>query len=259
MIAVRGLTYRRGGRALVDAVELTANPGEVLALIGPNGAGKSTLLRLISGEITPDAGTITLGGRTLTTWRPDALARARAVLPQASTLEFPFLVHEVVALGRSPHRCGDGATIAWHALERVGLETLAERPYSVLSGGERQRVHFARILAQLWETEGAQPMACLLDEPVSALDPRHQHDVLDQARQLAARGIAVVVVLHDLALAGRYADSLALMADGRVTRNGPPDEVLDPSALEGTYGIPFLRLHDPSGGVHVIPRPAGNR
>lgn len=256
MINARGVRVVRGGRALLDRVSVAAASGEVVALLGPNGAGKSTLLRVLSGELVPNAGEVAIGGRALRHWKPDALARVRAVLPQASSLDFPFLVHEVVELGRAPHEdAAHAGVIAREALAAVGLSALAMRPFPLLSGGERQRVHFARVLAQVWTTDG-RGAACLLDEPVAALDPRHQHEVLRTARQVADRGVAMIVVLHDLSLAARYADRVVLMRDGVVLADGTPGAVLDPGRLEPAYDIPFAVLEDRDGALLVLPRPA---
>lgn len=256
MIAAHTISVRRGGRALLDQVSITAVPGEMVGLLGPNGAGKSTLLRVLAGELVPNAGQVRIDDRPLTAWRPDHLARVRAVLPQSSSLTFPFLVHEVVALGA--HRSLASSEVdrrVADALHTVGLTALAERPFTVLSGGERQRVHFARVLTQLADTAPDRPAVCLLDEPVAALDPRHQHEVLRSARGLAARGVAVIVILHDLTLAARYTDRVVLLDQGRVAAAGRPEEVLTSAILERTYQVGFTTISDDDGALIVLPRP----
>ena len=214
LLRLDGVTVRVPGRTLVDGVSLDVWPGTVTALVGPNGAGKSSLLRVVSGERAPDAGTISVRNgdalAPLHALAPDVLARRRAHLPLESALAFGFTAAEVVALGRTPHRTGldaDTAAIA-RALDDAGALDLVARRYPTLSGGEKQRVHLARVLAQLDSDDAA---LLLLDEPTNNLDLAHQHRVLDVAREMAGRGLAVVVVLHDLNLAAQVADRIVLL------------------------------------------------
>ena len=262
-LAARDLIVRRGARVVLDGVDLDVGPGEFVALIGPNGAGKSTVLAAIAGDLEPAGGQILLDGRPLTEWSPGERARRRAVLPQVSTLDFPFSVLEVVAMGRTPYgRPGRAdAHIARRALALVGLAPLAERPYPRLSGGERQRVHLARVLAQLWDPaldgaggiRGPAPYL-MLDEPTASQDLGAQKRVLETARRFADAGGGVLCVLHALDQAARYADRLCLMAHGRVIAAGPPAAVLTADALEDAFGVP-VHIHHPPELSHplVIP------
>ncbi|MCQ4162954.1 heme ABC transporter ATP-binding protein [Roseomonas sp. GC11] len=241
MIALEGCTLRRAGRALVEDVSLALQPGEVLALAGPNGAGKSTLLKLFSGEHRPDAGEVRLEGRALAAWAPLALARRRAVVSQSVALSFPLRAAEVAALGRlpwhgTPAMRQDRAAVA-RALARAGVAHLAGQPYARLSGGEQQRVQIARALAQMEGMPG--PAALLLDEPTASLDPGHRAALLRLLRALAAEGVAVLIVLHDLNEARFVADRVALLAGGRLLAAGAPEAVLEPGALGDLYGVPF--------------------
>lgn len=234
------VTLHRGGRPVLRDVSLTAKPGRVLVLVGPNGAGKSSLLGVLSGRLAPDAGVVTLEGRALSQWAPRELARRRAMLSQRVDLEFGFGVDEVVALGRSPHpsdtlrdaRIVDGALRAAHAWNLRG------RTYTGLSGGEQQRVQLARVLAQVWDG-ASQGSWLLLDEPEAGLDIAHQHFILRRAKECAEAGFGVIAVLHDLNLAARYADDIAVLAEGELRRHGAPGDALDPSLLSGIYGIPL--------------------
>lgn len=249
MIAAEDITLRLGGRDLVRQVSLALDPGEVVAVIGPNGAGKSTLLRGLTGEIAPAAGRVTFDSRPLRGWPALDLARRRAVVSQHVALTFPMRVADVVGLGRLPWHgtpavAEDTGAVA-RAMDQAGIARLAERTYATLSGGERQRVQIARALAQL--DGAAMPAALLLDEPTSSLDAGHRGQVLRLLRRLAARGLAVLVVLHDLNEAGFVADRIALMVDGRIAALGTPDEVLEPGRLEATYGLPFRTA--PWGGL----------
>ncbi|MGY3229009.1 iron complex transport system ATP-binding protein [Luteibacter sp. HA06] len=241
-LVARAVRVERGDRLILRDVSLTASPGRLLVLVGPNGAGKSTLLSTMAGLLKADHGQVMLDGRSLAEWQPRELARRRAMLSQRVDLEFGFSVEEVVGLGRSPHtpdalrddRIVDAALRAAHAWGLRG------RSYTALSGGEKQRVQLARVLAQIWDGAGSGAWI-LLDEPEAGLDIAHQHFILRRARACAVAGFGVVAVLHDLNLAARYADEVAVLADGALLRHAEPDEALDPALLSEIYGIPLVR------------------
>jgi iron complex transport system ATP-binding protein len=257
MLEADQVDFAVGRKALLSGAALTLAPGELVAIVGPNGAGKSTLLRLLAGEIRPSRGAIRLDGKPLAAWNRRALARRRAVLPQSSTLSFPFVVAEVAQLGRAPHSGGvetalDRAIVR-HALEAVGIGALAERVYPSLSGGERQRVHLARVLAQLMTAPGRYaPGFMLLDEPVTSLDPRHQHAALALARGFVAAGGGALAILHDVNLAARYADRVVVLAKGRVVATGTPAEALAPEIISPVFEMPFRQVPDPAGGPPIL-------
>jgi iron complex transport system ATP-binding protein len=254
--AAESLSYRVGGRVLVDAVDLVVEPGEVHALLGPNGAGKTTLMRLLAGELAPTSGSVELNGRSLATLTPRERARARAVLPQSHGLSFGFTAAQVVALGRLPcprHGPEGEARIVQAALELAGVEDLAERSYPTLSGGERARVQLARALAQIWEpSHDAAARFLLLDEPTASLDLAHQHDCLRAVRALATQGLGVLVVLHDPNLALRYASQATLLGGGRVIEQGPPAQVITAATLERLYGVPVRLLRSEGDRLPVV-------
>jgi len=237
------------GHTVLDAVTIGVHQGEVLALVGPNGAGKSTLLGVLSGERRPSRGTVTLDGRELGGIRHAELARLRSVLTQDNQVSFPFRVVEVVSMGRSPWartvEGRDDIQAVQEAMDAADVTHLADRRYTALSGGERARVSLARVLAQ-------RAPIVFLDEPTAALDLRHQEDVMRQARALAEGGCAVVVVLHDLSLAGAYADRIALVSGGRIDAIGTPAEVLTEERVERVYGLP-VNLHLVGGRPVVVP------
>ena len=233
LLEARGVTVRRGGRAIVDGVDLTLAAGELLVVVGPNGAGKSTLLRVLCGELVPDSGTVAIDGTLIGALPAWKLAGLRAVMPQSAALAFPFTVREVAGFGADG--VGRGldrrarAAITTAALERADIAHLSHRLYQTLSGGERQRVHFARALAQIAVGATIAPRRVLfLDEPTASLDLHHQLALVAQARALADEGLAVLVILHDLQLAADLADTLVLLDGGRLVAKGPPREVLAP-------------------------------
>jgi len=252
MISARGVGVDLEGATVLDDVSLDVVPGELLVLVGPNGAGKSTLLGVLSGERRPSRGTVTLDGRELGGIRHAELARLRSVLTQENAVSFPFLVAEVVAMGRSPWarlpEGRDDIAVVEEAMDATDITHLAARRYTQLSGGEKARVSLARVLAQ-------QTPVIFLDEPTASLDLRHQEDVMRVGRRMADEGRAVVVVLHDLSLASAYADRLALVSGGRLEALGSPAEVLTAERVERVYGLP-VDLHLVAGRPVVVPRRA---
>ncbi|MER7799213.1 heme ABC transporter ATP-binding protein [Streptomyces parvulus] len=241
-----------GGRPVLDGVDVRVRAGEVLALVGPNGAGKSTLLGALAADVPAAEGVVRVHGRPAGEWSAPELALRRAVLPQSASLSFPFPVAEVVRMGRAPWAGGereaeDDAAVA-EAMARTEVAGFAGRPFSALSGGERARVALARVLAQ-------RAPLLLLDEPTAALDLRHQELVLRLCRERARAGDAVVVVLHDLALAAAYADRVAVLRAGRIAAEGAPAEVFDEDLLSEVYDQPVEVLpHPRTGALLVVPR-----
>lgn len=244
------------GKTLLDKASLDIRPGQLTVAIGPNGAGKSTLLRLCCGELTPTAGRVLWNGTDLAripAWR---LAAARAVLPQASNLGFPFTVAEVVRLGmetvgRKLSRTSVAEIIA-SSLANADVSHLPDRSYETLSGGERQRVHFARAIAQLAAGRASAaasppPQALFLDEPTASLDIHHQLLLIREARRLADSGVAVFAVLHDLGLASSCADNIVLMRGGSIVAQGAPSEVLSPAWVREVFGVEAEIIHGRSG------------
>ena len=252
MLRANNLRVRRGNRTVLANIDIQLHPGEVLGVLGPNGAGKSTLLGALCGELASSEGTVSLDERQLADWPGQQRAKRLAVLPQSSSLNFAFSVNEVVGMGRLPHASGRvrDAEIVAEALKAADALHLAGRSYLALSGGERQRVHLARVLAQLWP--GAEGQTLLLDEPTSMLDPLHQHTILQAVRDFAERGVAVLVILHDLNLAARYCDQLMLLQQGLPHAYGPPAAVLTAEALAAVYGLEVLIHRHPERGHPLI-------
>jgi iron complex transport system ATP-binding protein len=252
-IVARGVTVRYNGRTAVDRVDLDVAASEWVALIGPNGAGKSSLLRALSGSI-PFEGSVLLGESDMAAMARRQVARIVAVVPQHPVLPAGMRVVDYVLLGRTPHlgylAAESEADLAASAaaLERLDGADLAGRTLGTLSGGERQRVVLARALAQ-------DPEVLLLDEPTAALDIGHGQQVLDLVDELRSeRGIAVLAAVHDLTVAGQYADRLVLMDEGRVVVEGTADEVLTEDTLGRFSGARVTIMRGPGGEVVVVPR-----
>lgn len=239
VLEAEGLVFERGGKRILDGVSLRLEPGKVLAVIGPNGAGKSSLLNVLSGWWKPDAGTVRLAGRPVSSFAPAERARLCSVMRQVDSRPAGICVQEAVELGRFAVG-GDAAAISKEMLRRMDLVEISERDCANLSGGEWQRASFARAAAQVFGS-GA-PAALLLDEPVSSLDPAHQHQLLAEARRIAADGHAVLAVLHDLNLTAMYADEVLALKAGRVAALGAASEVMDAAKLSEIYQCRVERL-----------------
>ncbi|MFJ2646251.1 heme ABC transporter ATP-binding protein [Streptomyces sp. NPDC087420] len=243
------LNVSRGSRDVLTGIDLTSRAGEVLALVGPNGAGKSTLLAALAADLAPAAGEVRICGRDARAWSAPELALRRSVLPQTAALAFPFTVEEVVRMGRAPWsgtaRADEDDAVVAEAMAATEVTPYADRVVSTLSGGERARVALARVLAQ-------RTPLLLLDEPTAALDLRHQELVLRICRTRATAGDAVVIVLHDLGLAAAYADRAAVLHDGRIAAEGPPDQVFEEPLLTRVYRQPVEVLPHPHTGTPLI-------
>jgi iron complex transport system ATP-binding protein len=250
-VEVVGLSAAHGRTPVLHDIRLTVDPGGWLAVIGPNGSGKSTLLRSVLG-FHPHEGTVRIDGVSTTGMPRRARARLLAYAPQQPVLPEGIGTRDYVALGRTPHRpllaaprTRDREVVA-DVMERLELLPLADRPVTRLSGGEQQRAVLARALAQ-------QPRVLLLDEPTAALDLGHAQQVLDLLDLLRRQdGLTVLSTLHDLTLAGQYADRLMLLAEGRVAAQGSPATVLTPGALRTHYGARAQVVPGPDGPA-VLP------
>lgn len=245
------VSYAVQGRALVREVGLDLHGGEVLAIVGPNGAGKSTLCGLLAGDLRPTGGQVEVYGRAVHTLRPTPLARLRSVLSQHAYLRFPFTAREVTLMGRHPYLSRwqslseSDYALAERAMDSTQVLHLAERSYPSLSGGEQRRVSLARVLAQ-------DTPVVLLDEPTSALDIGHQHLVMALCRRLADDGRAVMAILHDLNLAGAFADRVVVMSEGDVVASGPPGDVLAPELLSAVFNQPVIVVPHPQTEKPVV-------
>lgn len=255
MLSATGLAVRRGGRVVLEDVDLHVDGGELVCLVGPNGAGKSTLLAALAGDLDPTAGQVHLLGDDIAGLSPSERARRRAVLLQSPVLGQGFRVREVVAMGREPwppDLAADSEALAAAAAE-ADIEHLLDRRVGRLSGGEAARVALARVLAQ-------RAPVMLWDEPVAALDLGHQVGVLDVARHACRAGAAVVVVLHDLSLAAAVADRIVVLREGRVVAHGAPADVVTEALLGAVYGGAVTVMTHPTTGRPVVaPTPATAR
>ncbi len=240
-------------RAVVRDATLEVAPGEVVGLIGPNGAGKTTLVRAVTGEARLLAGSVSVAGRAADSYRRTELARLVGVLPQAVPATFAFTARQFVEMGRHARlsRFGGLGAADRAVVERCMALTdtggLAHEPVDTLSGGDVQRLTLAQALAQ-------EPSVLLLDEPTSHLDLNHRLQVLDVVREMADEGMAVLAVFHDLDMAARYSDRLAVVSDGAVGVAATPEEILTATMLSDVFGVRAVIGADPvTGAVQVMP------
>ncbi|KIQ33122.1 MULTISPECIES: Fe(3+) dicitrate ABC transporter ATP-binding protein FecE [Pseudomonas syringae group] len=237
-----------GATRIVQDLSFSPPPGKVTALIGPNGCGKSTLLKAFARILTPQAGSLSLDGKAYRDLSARDLARKVAFLPQVLPIPEGVSVRQLVAYGRSPHNSlwgrlsGADQHSVEQALQRMELETLADRPLSDLSGGQRQRAWLAMILAQ-------DAAIVLLDEPTTYLDISHQVELLDLMRALSAEGKTVITVLHDINQACRYADHLAVMQAGRLVASGTPGDVLNAELVCRVFDVQVQIMREPVAGT----------
>ncbi|RME87581.1 MAG: heme ABC transporter ATP-binding protein [Anaerolineae bacterium] len=252
MLRIENLSVSYGPRRVLRDVSLRVGSGEIVALIGPNGAGKSTLVRAVSGVIPVERGLVRANGDDLLALPPMQRARYVAVVPQSASLPPAFTVWETVILGRTPYLNFLGQVsardeaLARRALRRVNALHLAERRVGELSGGEQQRVLLARALCQ------STPIL-LLDEPTAHLDLQYQASLLELVRGLTREDdLAVLLALHDLNLAARYADRIALLVDGRIEAIGAPQDVLRADLISRAYNWPVQVVPHPFLGTPLI-------
>ncbi|MFQ3244227.1 MAG: iron complex transport system ATP-binding protein [Arenicella sp.] len=259
------LSVTINGRKILDDLNFTCRASEITAIVGENGAGKSTLLNCLAG-VSKFAGELTLNQYPIESLSLATLAKYRAVLPQSSSLNFPFSVHEVVRLAMSLGCLSqtEQEKIIADSLALVDATQFIDRDYLHLSGGEKQRVQLARVLAQLHAHDHHQNRFLFLDEPTSALDLKHQYSTLKMLRELCtpnnaridpARNIGALVIVHDLNLASFYCDKILLLDGGRLIAHDTPEKIFQHHIIKKSFGIDVIvASHPDSNKPYLIPR-----
>lgn len=223
MIKVENIHYGVGAKKILDGITTEFEEGLFHVIVGPNGSGKSSFLKVFSGEVKPQQGTVLYDGQNVFQLDKTVLAKQRAVMSQSPELYFPLTVSEVVMMGRYPHYTyapsKKDEAICFEAMKKMEVEDLIERDYLTLSGGEKQRVQFARVLSQVWKTEADEKKFLFLDEAVSHLDLKHQHQLLQTAKEFCLGGSTVIAILHDLNLSMAYGDRILFMKQGKILYN----------------------------------------
>jgi iron complex transport system ATP-binding protein len=239
-LTTRDLNVKLGGRAVLSDISFSMPSGQLVALVGPNGAGKTTLLRALAG-LLPSGGAVDVGGEALSTLSLRDRAKRFGYLPQGHIVHWPLSAHDIVALGRYPHGATDPARLTpgdaeavLRAMKAADVMEFSARRVTELSGGERSRVALARVFA-------VEAPVILADEPTASLDPRHQIDVMKALRAAADRGTLVIVVTHDLGLAGRFADSVLVLSQGRLLAQGAPADALSEQIMADVFRVSAYR------------------
>jgi len=251
LVEVEGVSVGYGDVGVLEDVSLSVAPGEFVGLVGPNGAGKTTLLKTINGVLAPDSGSVRVAEETVATLSARAASRLVATVPQDTTVAFEFTVEDIVEMGRTPYHGRfsgdpDAGEAVERALERTETARFRDRSVASLSGGERQRVVLARALAQ--ETP-----ALLLDEPTASLDVNHQVRTLELVRDLVdTEGKAALAAIHDLDVAARFCDRLAVLADGDLLAVGRPDAVLTADHVGTAFDTDAAVLPNPVTGTPAV-------
>ncbi len=249
---VRGLEFRYREKPVLDGASLEIREGEVFGILGPNGCGKTTLLKNLNRNLKPDAGAVVVDGEDIADLSKKDIARKVAAVPQVNEIRFSFTVRDIVAMGRMPFQKqfeGDSASdleIVDRALKDVGIYDMRDKRINEMSGGERQKVIIARALAQT-------PRYLLMDEPTNHLDVNTQFEVLDLVYRLSReKGLTVIIVSHDLPMASRYCDRIALINNHKVMCCGTPEEVLTPENMEKVFRVDAELCTDSKTGKRTV-------
>ncbi len=247
-IEIENLEFSYDSTPVLEDVNLQVKEGETLAIIGPNASGKTTLLKCMNGILEPENGSILIEGKELENLGKEDIAKKIGHVPQAGNESFPTTVFDTVLMGRKPHGGwkprDEDLEAASKVLEKLDLEDIAMRDIGEISGGQRQKVLIARALAQ-------NPEVLLLDEPTSSLDLRHQLEVLDIIREQTGKGISIVMAMHDLNLAARYSDKIAMLDEGKIFAAGGKG-VLTSENIESVYGVE-VSIENKDGCPRIVP------
>ena len=249
-IQANSIDINLNNRSILKDVSLSIEQGEILSVIGPNGAGKSTLLKSLAGDIKPSSGQISYDAKNIDDINIQERAFTRSVMSQLQAIAFDFSVKEIIEMGWVSRGESLYASEFEDAVIKVvakcGVESLINRNFNTLSGGEQRRVHFARTLLQLWRpSNSTDPKYLLLDEPTANLDLTYEVKLLNIVKKASLEGTGVMLVLHDLNLAAKFSDKIALLNKGSIVKTGTPKEVLSSDILSGIYDIDIKVEEDP--------------
>ena len=256
MLEVQQVSYSVSEKLLVKKASMQILPGEFVVIMGANGAGKSTLLKMMSGALLPTEGKILFNGIEPRKYKIEELAKYRAVLSQHYHISFPIQAYEIVLMGRYPYfdnkPTKTDESIVNLAMETMQVSHLSSRDYNTLSSGEAQKVQMSRVLSQIGETTLQQTKLLLLDEPVSHLDIKYQHQLLKEAKLLCLKNVGVVAVLHDINLALKYADKILFMKDGEILQSIAKQEPVTAQLLMQVFDIEVKIFDMPDGSGKFV-------
>lgn len=247
MLRAENISFRVDGKYLFQETSLQFAPGKFHVIMGANGAGKSTLLKLLAGDQKPSSGKIFLFEKELNHFSKKELACKRAVLSQHYNIAFPISVNDIVLMGRYPYFSNNPTardlSICRDAMELMDVSALSARDYNTVSGGEAQKVQMSRVLAQIWDPKEGEEKLLFLDEPVSHLDVKYQHQLLKAARNLCGQHITVIAILHDINLAIAYADRILFMKQGRILYDTTELAELTTEMIRDVFDVHSVILH----------------
>jgi iron complex transport system ATP-binding protein len=249
MLNAENISFKIGHTYLLQPSTIYFEANKFHVIMGANGAGKTTLLKLLAGDQKPSAGKIILSERQLNEYSKKELARKRAVLSQHYHVGFPLSVNDIVLMGRYPYFVNNPAindlAICQLAMQLMDVNHLSERDYISLSGGEAQKVQMSRVLSQIWNTEQPEEKLLLLDEPVSHLDIKYQHQLLTAAKNLCNQKTTVIAILHDINLAIAYADRILFMKQGRMVHDTTELSEISTEVIRDVFDVPSSIIHPP--------------
>jgi iron complex transport system ATP-binding protein len=247
MVKMENISFAITNQVLLSATSLTFESNRFHVIMGANGAGKSTLLKILAGHQKPSTGSVFIGDKNLNTFTKEKLARRRAVLSQHYHIAFPILVNDFVLMGRYPYYKNnpspDDVTICKQAMQQMQVTNFSDRDYNTLSGGEAQKVQMSRVLAQVWPDEKEVEKILFLDEPVAHLDLKYQHQLLQVAKAICAKGVTVIAVLHDINLALSFADRILFMKNGAVCFDLQRPHEITSEIIQDIFDMPATVLN----------------
>lgn len=250
------ISFQVHGKTILEETSMQFESGKFYVIMGANGAGKSTLLKILSGNLKSNTGSVQLGERDISRYSTAQLARIRAVLSQHYSIQFPLTVAEIIMMGRYPwyksEPAPDDYQIRNRAMEAMEIHELHERDYNTLSGGEAQKVQMSRVLAQIWTENTRGDKILFLDEPVSHLDMKYQHQLLKMAREQSAAGNTVIAVLHDINLTLQYADLILFMKEGRIVDTLQEFTSITPELIKNVFDIQASVIRIEPGSKPVV-------
>ncbi len=256
MIKAEQIKYSIGQKNILKNISIQFLPGTCNLIIGPNGSGKSTLIKLLSGELENYEGRVMYYDTDIKTYTKQGLAATRAVLSQQTELSFPMTVEEVVMLGRNPHfefnPTRKDTDKVQEVIALLDLTSFIHRNYQTLSGGEKQRVHYARVLAQIWDQPKGEHRYLFLDEPLNNLDLYYQQSFLSIAISLLNETTTLIGVVHDINIAMRYADELFFLKEGELIKNGAPEKIVDAILIKEVFNVDTQIITHPSSPKPIV-------
>lgn len=254
MIQAHKINFKTKKSFLIKDIDFHCSPGEFIAVIGPNGAGKSTFMNLLSNEIEQQGNSILFKSCPYKKWCSEELSKHKTKFSQSFTQDIPLSVQQVVLMGRYPYfdnnPTPEDLHVVQHTMECLGICKFKDRQYNHLSGGEKQRVHLARVLAQL--NNAIDNKLLFLDEPLNNLDVLHQHRILELIKEFTALGNTAIVIIHDLNIAGQFADKILLLDQGKKICFDQPNKVLNEELLSKVYQFPCKVISHPVNNNPLI-------